>query len=88
MNCSFEPAVFLAGLRRQCISIWPDWDADILHIWPANRLTTEQVTFIREHKAEITAYLRCRNADLLPPDEICRAWRRRYANTSNGSWTP
>ncbi len=80
MNCSFEPASFLAELHRQCISIWPDEDSDLLHIWPASRLTPEQVTFIREHKPEIVNYLRRRNADLLPPDEVCRAWRRRYTN--------
>jgi hypothetical protein len=84
MSLSSEPGSFLAELRRQCVSIWPDSDTDRLHIWPASRLTTEQVAFIREHKAEITAYLRRRNADMLPPDEVCRAWRRQYANTSNG----
>ena len=83
MNCSFEPASFLAELRRQCVSIWPDADTDKLHIWPASRLTPEQVAFIREYKGEITAYLGRRNADLLPPDEVCRAWRRRYTNTGS-----
>lgn len=81
MNCSFEPANFLGEMRRQCISIWPDAHTDRLHIWPASRLPAEQVAFIREHKTEIIAYLRRRNADLLPPDEVCRAWRRRYCNT-------
>ncbi len=83
MNCSFEPASFLAELRRQSVSIWPDVDADKLHIWPASRLTPAQVTFIREHKVEIVAHLRQRNADLLPSDEVCRAWRRRYCNTEH-----
>ena len=83
MNCSFEPASFLAELRRQSVSIWPDVDADKLHIWPASRLTLEQVAFIREHKAEIVTHLRQRNADLLPSDEVCRAWRRRYANAGS-----
>ena len=81
MNCSFEPAKLLVELRDQRVSIWPDADTGKLHIWPASRLTSEQVGYIREHKTEIFAYLRRRNADLLPPNEVCRAWRQRYCNT-------
>lgn len=83
MNCSFDPAQFLAELRRQCISVWPDPDSEKLHIWPASQLSLEQVTFIRKHKGQIIACLRRCNADLLPDNATCEAWRRRYANTGN-----
>jgi len=80
----FDLVSFWDVLRAKCVSVW--LEKDKLHIWPASRLTHEQVAFIRKHKAEIVAYLCRRNADLLPSDEVCRAWRRRYANT--GSSTP
>lgn len=81
MNCSFESDKLLVELRHQCVSIWPDTDNDTLHVWPASRLTPAQVAFIRANKPEIIHLLRQRNTDLLPPDEVCRAWRRRYCNT-------
>src|ERR1017187_5193546 len=71
--------VFLDGLRADCVSVWPDGDK--LHVWPASRLTSEQLDYLRANKAAVLAYLCRRNSDLLPPDEVCRAWRRRYANT-------
>jgi hypothetical protein len=84
---TFDLAVFLAGLRDRCISLWPDGDSDRLHIWPASQLTAEEMGFLRTNKAAVLAYLRKRNDDLLPPNELCDAWRRRYTNTSDGSRT-
>lgn len=69
----------LAELRAVGVSLW--LDDDTLNVWPASRLKSEQVAALKAHKAEIVAAHRRRLIDLLPSDDVCREWRRRYANT-------
>ena len=71
-------ADFLSGLRDRCVSLWPDAETETLHIWPASRLTTAELEILRANKATVIAFLRSRGTELLPPDEVCRLWRRRY----------
>jgi len=81
----FASETLLAELRAAGVSLWID-DGNTLTVWPASRLTADQVTTLKAHKAEIVAAHRRRMIDLLPSDEICQAWRAKYANT--GSRTP
>jgi hypothetical protein len=60
------------------VSLWLDGDA--LTVWPASRLTPDQITALRAHKSAIIETHRRRVADLLPDDATCEAWRRRYCN--------
>lgn len=69
----------LADLRAVGVSLWID--GDTLTVWPASKLTPDQVAALRSHKAEIVGAHHRRMIDLLPSDEICRAWRAKYANT-------
>ena len=66
-------------IKAAGISVWPG-DGDKLCVLGMDKLTPEQVAYLRQHKREVLAYLRQRNADLLPPNEVCRAWRAKYAN--------
>jgi hypothetical protein len=75
----FDFKNLLAELRAAGVSLW--LDDDTLNIWPVSRLTPDQVSALRVHKAEIVAAHCKRMIDLLPSDEVCRAWRRRYCNT-------
>ncbi len=75
----FDSETLLVELRAAGVSLWID-DGDTLDVWPASRLTADQVAALKAHKAEIVAAHRKRMIDLLPSDEVCREWRRRYAN--------
>lgn len=81
----FACETLLAELRAAGVSVWVE-DADTLNVWPASRLTAEQVEALRQHKPAIISAHRRRIIDLLPSHEVCQEWRRRYANT--GSRTP
>jgi hypothetical protein len=61
------------------VSLWLDGDA--LTVWPASRLTPDQIEALRQHKPAIIEAHRRRVVDLLPDNATCEAWRRRYANT-------
>lgn len=76
----FDCNTLLAELRAAGVSLWID-DGDILNVWPSSRLTADQIAALKAHKTEIVAAHRRRMIDLLPSDEVCREWRRRYANT-------
>jgi hypothetical protein len=66
------------------VSLWPDWpDGDRLHVWPATTLTPAELEHLRANKPAVLAYLRQRNADLLPNHATCEAWRRRHCNTGH-----
>ena len=79
---TFTCESLLAELRAAGVSLWIE-DGDTLTVWPASRLTPDQVASLRAHKAEIIRAHRKRLVDLLPSDEVCREWRRRYCNTNN-----
>ena len=73
----------LAELRAAGVSLWLDGDA--LTVWPASKLTPDQITALRAHKSAIIETHRRRVADLLPSNEVCEQWRRQYANTEKGA---
>jgi hypothetical protein len=75
----------LLAIKRAGVSVWPGEDGKLC-IWGADKLTPEQLDYLRQNKATVLAYLRRRNADLLPPNEVCEAWRRRYANSNRNTW--
>jgi hypothetical protein len=72
----------LLTIKRKGVSVWPG-DNDKLCILGADKLTPEQLDYLRQNKGAVLSYLRRRNVDLLPPDEVCRAWRKRYCNTES-----
>lgn len=76
----FDSETLLVELRAAGVSVRID-DGDTLSVWPASRLTPDQIEALRQHKPAIIAAHRQRMIDLLPSDEVCREWRRRYANT-------
>lgn len=76
-----EIGKILVELRGRGVSVWPD--GGLLNIWPATKLTVAELECLRANKPAILDYLRQRNADLLPSDEVCREWRRKYCNMEN-----
>ena len=77
----FEIGKFLAELRGRGVSVWPD--GNLLHIWPTTKLRAGELEHLRTIKPAVLEYLRRRNEDLLPSDDVCREWRQRYCNTEN-----
>ena len=73
----------LAELRAAGVSLWLDGDA--LTVWPASRLTPDQIAALKAHKPDIIRWHRQRMVDLLPSAEVCDQWRARYANTAKGA---
>jgi hypothetical protein len=72
----------IASIKQAGVSIWPGDDGKLC-VWGADLLTPEQLDFLRTNKTAVVAFLRRRNTDLLPPNEVCEAWRRRYAKTGS-----
>lgn len=77
---NFDSETLLSELRAAGVSLWID-DGDMLNVWPASKLTAGQIAALKEHKAQIIDAHRNRMIDLLPSDEVCCEWRRRYCNT-------
>lgn len=77
-HCTSE--ILLAELRTAGVSVWID-EGDTLTVWPASKLTQDQLAALKANKPAIIAAHRARMIDLLPSDAVCREWRRRYNNT-------
>lgn len=77
----FASEHLLTELRNAGVSVWID-EGDTLTVWPASKLTPDQIAALKAHKAEIIAAHRSRMVDLLPSDAVCREWRRRFCNAN------
>ena len=77
-NCE----TILRAIKAAGVSVWPG-DDDKLCVLGSDKLTPEQLDYLKQNKLKVLTYLRKRNADLLPSDELCRAWRRHYCNTGS-----
>ncbi len=81
--CEVQITSTVDALRRRGVSLWPD-PLDPARLEVLGKLSPSEIEWLRANKPAVLAYLRRRNADLLPPTEVCEAWRRQYANTHRG----